>query len=106
MLIRETLVSVLDQPANSPAPEPEVQHHQQPAWERSQQQSHALILTGVRRCGKSTLQSHIRQSVKGKAVTLNLEDTRLCGFGPEDFAPLIAVLDEHNLEAAIYLDEV
>jgi hypothetical protein len=83
-----------------------LRRHRQPVWERSQQQSHALVLTGVRRCGKSTLQGQIRQTVKGKAVTLNLEDTRLYGLGPEDFAPLLALLDEHHPDASIYLDEV
>jgi uncharacterized protein len=106
MLLRETLLSVLQQPTVFPAPADELQRHQQPIWERSQQRSHALVLTGVRRCGKSTLQGQIRQKVKGKAVTLNLEDTRLYGLGPEDFAPLLALLDEHHPNAAIYLDEV
>lgn len=89
-----------------PAPAGELRRHRQPVWEHSQQQSHALVLTGVRRCGKSTLQGQIRQRVKGKAVTLNLEDTRLYGLGPEDFAPLLALLDEHHPDASIYLDEV
>jgi hypothetical protein len=54
MLLRETLHAVLDQPAVPPAPAGELQRHRQPVWNRSQQQSHALVLTGVRRCGKST----------------------------------------------------
>lgn len=106
MLLRETLLAVLDQPTALLSPEGEVRRHRQPTWTRSQQQSHALVLTGVRRCGKSTLQGQIRQTVKGKAVTINLEDTRLYGLGPEDFAPLIAILNERHPEAAIYLDEV
>ena len=83
MLLRETLLAVLDQPTAPLSPEGEVTRHRQPTWNRSQQQSHALVLTGVRRCGKSTLQGQIRQTVKGKAVTINLEDTRLYGLGPE-----------------------
>jgi len=106
MLLRETLLAVLDQPAVPPAPTGEVCRHQRPPWERSRQPSHALMLTGVRRCGKSTLQSQIRRSVKGKTVTINLEDTRLYGLGPEDFASLIALFDERHPGAAIYLDEV
>lgn len=106
MLLRETILSVLSQPAAPCAPTGEVRRHRQPLWGRSQQQTHALVLTGVRRCGKSTLQGQIRQSVKGKAVTINLEDTRLYGLGPEDFATLTSLLDEHHPDAAIYLDEV
>lgn len=87
MLPRETPSSVLASPAATPAPREEVRWHFQPDWKASAS-SHALVLTGVRRSGKSTLQGRIRRGVKGRAVTLNLEDTRLYGFGPEDFATL------------------
>lgn len=106
MLLRETLLAVLTQPTIPFSPQVEVNRHRQPVWSSSQQRSHALVLTGVRRCGKSTLQSQIRQTVKGKVVTINLEDTRLYGLGPEDFSSLIDILDDRHPEAAIYLDEV
>jgi hypothetical protein len=64
------------------------------------------VLTGVRRCGKSTLQGQIRRGVKGHAVTLNLEDTRLYGMGPEDFPTLLSILETDHPRAAVYLDEV
>lgn len=44
--------------------------------------------------------------MQGSAVTLNLEDTRLYGFGPEDFATLQSILDRDYPGAAVYLDEV
>jgi predicted AAA+ superfamily ATPase len=44
--------------------------------------------------------------MQGSAVTLNLEDTRLYGFGPEDFATLQSILDGDYPGAAVYLDEV
>ncbi|MFM7606154.1 MAG: ATP-binding protein, partial [Prosthecobacter sp.] len=40
------------------------------------------------------------------AVTLNLEDTRLYGLGPEDFSSLLSILDTDHPKAAVYLDEV
>ncbi|MBI2840790.1 MAG: ATP-binding protein [Acidobacteria bacterium] len=67
---------------------------------------HALVLTGVRRCGKSTLQRQLRRRMSGVGVFCNLEDTRLYGMGPEDFATVLSVLDEHYPRAAVYLDEV
>ena len=67
---------------------------------------HALVLTGVRRCGKSTLQNQLRRRWRGPAVFCNLEDTRLYGLGPEDFPTILSVLDEHHADAAVYLDEV
>ncbi len=39
-------------------------------------------------------------------MTLNLEDTRLYGMGPEDFPTLISLLDTEHPKAAVYLDEV
>jgi hypothetical protein len=64
------------------------------------------VLTGVRRCGKSTLQQQLRRQTRGAAVFCNLEDTRLYGLAPDDFPTLLSVLDEHHAGAAVYLDEV
>jgi predicted AAA+ superfamily ATPase len=41
--------------------------------------SHALIVTGIRRCGKSTLLQQINSSIKEKTLYLNFEDPRLAG---------------------------
>ena len=105
MLLRETLRSVLAAPGGVEAADHEVTRHFQPAW-KAGAASHALVLTGVRRCGKSTLQGQVRRGIKGSSVTINLEDTRLYGLGPEDFATMISVLDADHPKAAIYLDEV
>ena len=105
MLLRETLSSVISTSGPALAAKDEVWRHFQPDWKPSSS-SHALVLTGVRRCGKSTLQGQIRSGIKGTAVTINLEDTRLYGLGPEDFATILSLLDEHHPKAAIYLDEV
>lgn len=105
MLLRETLSSVLVAPGPTLPAKDEVWRHFQPDW-KSSASSHALVLTGVRRCGKSTLQGQIRRGIKGTAVTINLEDTRLYGLGPEDFATILSILDEDHPKAAIYLDEV
>lgn len=67
---------------------------------------HALVLTGVRRCGKSTLQQQLRRRERGPAVFCNLEHTRLYGLGPDDFPTLLSVLDEAHPGATVYLDEV
>lgn len=105
MLLREILQAVLASPVPLPTLAGEVRRHFQPTWQPSID-SHALVLTGVRRCGKSTLQKQVSATVKGKAVTINLEDTRLYGLGPEDFATVISILDATHPQSAIYLDEV
>jgi predicted AAA+ superfamily ATPase len=105
MLLRETLASVLTSPRAVVAPARELPRHSRPDWNASGS-THALVLTGVRRCGKSTLQGQIRRGVKGRAVILNLEDTRLYGMGPEDFPTLLSILEADHPRAAVYLDEV
>jgi hypothetical protein len=66
----------------------------------------ALVLTGVRRCGKSTLQTQLMRRYPA-AFYLNLEDTRLFGLSPEDFPTLLDAISEIvPADAAIFLDEV
>ncbi len=105
MLLRETLQDVLGRPSSPPPADSEVARHFQPDWKASMA-SHALVLTGIRRCGKSTLQAQLRRALKGNSVTVNLEDTRLYGLGPEDFATLLSILDAAHPGCTIYLDEI
>lgn len=68
--------------------------------------SWATVLTGVRRCGKSTLQAQLARRAGG-AFTCNLEDTRLHGMGPEDFRSFLSVLEELSEPGQpVFLDEV
>ncbi len=68
--------------------------------------SQAVILTGVRRCGKSTLQVQLMRRTKG-ASYCNFEDTRLFGMSPEDFPSFLSVLDELTGPGQpVFLDEV
>lgn len=66
----------------------------------------ALVLLGVRRSGKSTLQSLLMQQSRG-SVYLNFEDLRLHGLAPEDFpALMVAVEKTGRVEGGVFLDEV
>ena len=104
MLLRETLVTVLGAATPTGALTAEVPRLVLKSLKRAA--GHALVLTGVRRCGKSTLQQQLRRRERGPAVFCNLEDTRLYGLGPADFPTLLSVLEEHHPGAAVYLDEV
>src|SRR3989344_1960854 len=65
-----------------------------------------LILTGVRRCGKSTLLKQIMQHTTGWC-SVNFEDERLLDFKAQDFELLNEVLIEVYGPANIYFfDEV
>lgn len=66
----------------------------------------ALVLTGVRRAGKSTLQLQLMARPPRRPLYCSFEDTRLFGFGPQDFPAWLALADELFPGAAVFLDEV
>jgi predicted AAA+ superfamily ATPase len=85
-------------------PEPEVPRHL--ASTLTLRASHATVLTGVRRSGKSTLQGQLMRQA-GAAVYASFEDTRLYGFGPDDFPTVLELLSEVAPPgAAVFLDEI
>ena len=68
--------------------------------------SQALVLTGVRRAGKSVLQSLLMRSDE-TLFYCNLEDTRLYDLTPRDFPTLLSIIDELAPDGArVFLDEV
>lgn len=68
--------------------------------------SFALIITGVRRCGKSTLLHQLIKKQK-KAYYLNLEDPRLEGFELSDFNKIEAIMEEMYGKGGVYFfDEI
>jgi len=66
----------------------------------------ATILTGIRRAGKSTLQVQLMRAHGGPALYCNFEDTRLFGFGPDDFPTFLLLAEERSPHGAFFLDEV
>jgi predicted AAA+ superfamily ATPase len=66
----------------------------------------ATVLTGVRRCGKSTLQAQLARE-GGKAFYCNFEDTRLYEMTVADFPVWLELLDEiAPAPIPVFLDEV
>ncbi|PIN88523.1 AAA family ATPase [Candidatus Pacearchaeota archaeon CG10_big_fil_rev_8_21_14_0_10_35_13] len=68
--------------------------------------SFALIITGVRRCGKSTL---LLQLMKNQRISyyLNLEDPRLEGFELKDFNKLEEIMEElYGKDGTYFFDEI
>ena len=56
--------------------------------------SHILIITGVRRCGKSTLLQQISKKIKEEIIYFNFEDPRIYGFELEDFTKLDEIVGD------------
>ena|SRR3989344_2072774 len=68
--------------------------------------SFALLITGIRRCGKSTFLHQMLNKQK-KGYYLNLEDPRLDGFDLSDFTKVDEIMKELYGEGCIYFfDEI
>ncbi len=65
----------------------------------------ASIITGIRRCGKSTLLRQLLPTVSGKILFLNFEDPRLSAFEKDDFRRLDQTLKTRKVKN-LYFDEI
>ena len=67
--------------------------------------THALIVAGIRRCGKSTLLHQFVKSLKREFFFLNFDDLRLFGFDQDGFSLLDAILQESSTRL-LFFDEI
>jgi predicted AAA+ superfamily ATPase len=65
----------------------------------------ALIITGIRRCGKSTLLNQLLKEETDNTLFLNFEDTRLAGFETDDFTRLIDEIKKREVRI-LFFDEI
>lgn len=64
-----------------------------------------FIITGIRRCGKSTLLRQLLPTIEGESIFLNFEDPRLAGFQIDDFRRLDAELKKRGVQN-LFFDEI
>ena len=67
--------------------------------------SHAFIVSGIRRCGKSTLLQQINHSLGIPSIYLNFEDPRLAGFDLTDFNRLHEIAEKKDI-ISLFFDEI
>lgn len=67
--------------------------------------SFATIITGIRRCGKSTLMLQLLRRDYKEAIYLNFDDIRLSGFDTGDFNRLHKEIEKSNLKV-LFFDEI
>lgn len=65
---------------------------------------HMEVISGIRRCGKSTLMRSIMQQYGVNTAFFNFEDTRVAGFESSDFQKLDEVMGTER--AAYFFDEI
>jgi len=67
--------------------------------------NYATIITGIRRCGKSTLLLQILNKKQESAIFLNWEDIRLNSFETDDFIRLHSEIVKRNVNL-LFFDEI
>src|SRR5699024_10498124 len=67
--------------------------------------AYALIISGIRRCGKSTLLSQLIEERYPDAFYLNFEDTRLYDFDLKDFMKIDDIIRESGSRVLLF-DEI
>ena len=67
--------------------------------------THALIISGIRRCGKSTLLIQVLKQEHKNALYLNFDDPRLFNFELADFRLLDSLIIEMNVKN-LFFDEI
>jgi predicted AAA+ superfamily ATPase len=60
------------------------------------------IITGIRRCGKSTLMMQILRRTKRKSLFLKFTDIRLSGFETSDFSRLNTEIEKRNVKILFF----
>jgi predicted AAA+ superfamily ATPase len=69
--------------------------------------NNVLVISGIRRCGKSTLLQALRAKNKEQDYYLNFDDERLIHFRVEDFQLLLELFGErYGKQATFYFDEI
>lgn len=104
MILQKTIEEVLSDQSPPPALKPEVRRTV--LADLGRMGRNAVVLKGVRRCGKSILQAQLMREQPHR-VYCNLEDTRLYGMNAGDFPALLAALERAaSGTATVFLDEV
>lgn len=107
MINKHLLSQVIIDQAKEPLPEIMV-----PRWDYQDlnlltNNKQVIILTGIRRCGKSTLMHLIRQQAPQSHYYINFDDDRLALFELDDFPVLLEVFIElYGVQNNFYFDEI
>lgn len=99
---------ILDQREDLRWPKLYIQRTAQKDLDRLSQNEEIIVLSGIRRCGKSVLLEHVRRTRgTGNDYYFNFEDERLVNFTAEDFEVLHQTLIAlYGVQNNFYFDEI
>lgn len=76
------------------------------AWHNLLNLGRIVAITGIRRCGKSTLLRQIAEEVNGGFIYLNFDDIRLSRFSEPDYEVLINIFSKQSKDTVYLFDEI
>lgn len=99
---------ILDQREDQRWPETYIERTIENKLDRLSHNKEIIVLSGLRRCGKSVLLEHVRRlQASGNDYYFNFEDERLVNFGSEDFEILHQTfISLYGVQKNFYLDEI
>jgi predicted AAA+ superfamily ATPase len=99
---------ILDQHENQSWPASYIQRTAEKKLDRLSQNKEIIVLSGIRRCGKSVLLDYVRRVQDDENdYYFNFEDERLVNFNSEDFEILHqALISLYGVQKKFYLDEI
>lgn len=104
---KQTLLQVIIDQAQEPIPDVLVPRQKYSELSPLVDNKQVIILTGIRRCGKSILMHMLRQHLPESNYYINFDDDRLVLFQLEDFQMLIETFIElYGIQNTFYFDEI
>lgn len=98
---------ILEQRGDTSLPEKYIQRNAEEKLARLKHNAEIIVLTGVRRCGKSVLMQYHMQLEQQSYYYINFEDERLANFTVEDFQTLQETFIElYGVQKVYYFDEI
>lgn len=98
---------ILEQREDTRLPKNYIQRDAEEALTRLKKNSEIIVLTGIRRCGKSVLLLHQMLLEQQSDYYINFEDERLANFTVDDFQTLQEIFIElFGIQQVYYFDEI
>ncbi len=105
MLLESVIASVIDQQRNQ-IYEKDPGLMREPVPELKSLSSHALIISGIRRCGKSTLLLQMMKNMNSSSIFfMNFDNPQLYGFSASDFGRLDNIILKSGAKT-LFFDEM